>query len=198
MAVGDEPLGQIRPNEIRPRRLRESARSPRKTPALFESLRLRHVRISHYYRGNRRGFQIAANWLFLSYGRCDTSRQYVLTTISAPTRLPLQGMPKIGSRVFPAMFSPSWKKSRPKTSVRHRPCSRQIVGVFSGGGTESNAATQRTLKFGPFFPRCEGFFTPTTRRTLHSPIRSRPCPGRLFLPAMNCQKNENRSTTTNR
>jgi hypothetical protein len=29
-------------------------------------------------------------------------------------------------------------------------------------------------------PRCEGFSPPTTQRLFTSPIRSRPCPGRLF------------------
>jgi len=33
----------------------------------------------------------------------------------------------------------------------------------------------------PFFPRCEGFFIPQPEEFFTSPIRSRPCPGRLFF-----------------
>src|ERR1700679_2484172 len=41
----------------------------------------------------------------------------------------------------------------------------------------------RRLKICPFFPRCEELFTPQPEEFFTSPIRSRPCPGRLFLCA---------------
>src|SRR4051812_45566294 len=39
------------------------------------------------------------------------------------------------------------------------------------------------LKFSPFFPRCEEFFSPTTRRILHQPHSKPSLPGTAFLCA---------------